>query len=106
MRIAAELMAGEMARCGLGHAVLAPGLAEGTDEWEASLDMGFHQMGTTRMSNSPTCGVVDADCRVHGVDNLYMAGSSVFPTGGWANPTLTIVALALRLADRLQRVAC
>jgi choline dehydrogenase-like flavoprotein len=106
VRIAAELMAGEMARCGLGQAVLAPGLAEGTDEWEASLETGFHQMGTTRMSNSPSCGVVDANCRVHGVDNLYMAGSSVFPTGGWANPTLTIVALALRLADRLQRVAC
>jgi choline dehydrogenase-like flavoprotein len=106
VRIAAELMAGEMARCGLGHAVLARGLAEGTDEWEASLDTGFHQMGTTRMSNSPSCGVVDANCRVHGVDNLYMAGSSVFPTGGWANPTLTIVALALRLADRLQHVGC
>jgi choline dehydrogenase-like flavoprotein len=47
-------------------------------------------------------GVVDADCRVHGVPNLFVAGSSVFPTGGYANPTLTIVALAIRLADHLK----
>jgi choline dehydrogenase-like flavoprotein len=61
-----------------------------------------HHMGTTRMSDSPDRGVVDADCRVHGMGNLYVAGSSVFPTGGAANPTLTIVALALRLSDRLR----
>jgi choline dehydrogenase-like flavoprotein len=58
-------------------------------------------MGGTRMSDDPRTGVVDADCRVHGYDNLYVAGSSVFPTGGWANPTLTIIAMALRLADHL-----
>lgn len=63
-----------------------------------------HHMGTTRMSDSPERGVVDRDCRVHGMGNLYVAGSSVFPTGGAANPTLTIVALALRLADRLREV--
>ena len=55
------------------------------------------------MSETPADGVVDTDCRVHGIDNLYVAGSSVFPTGGWAYPTLTIVALALRLADHLKR---
>ena len=60
-----------------------------------------HLMGTTRMHADPRQGVVDAQCRVHGVPNLYVAGSSVFPTGGYANPTLTLVALALRLADRL-----
>ena len=48
-------------------------------------------------------GVVDADCRVHGVRNLYVAGSSVFPTYGCSNPTLTVVALALRLADHLKK---
>jgi choline dehydrogenase-like flavoprotein len=58
-------------------------------------------MGTTRMSNSPAQGVVDRDGRVHGYANLYVAGSSVFPTAGWANPTLTILALAHRLADHL-----
>ena len=61
-------------------------------------------MGTTRMSETPASGVVDRDCRVHGVANLYVAGSSVFPTVGFSNPTLTIVALTLRLADRVKHV--
>jgi len=60
-----------------------------------------HQMGTTRMHEDPRRGVVDADTRVHDVHNLYVTGSSVFPTGGHANTTLTIMALALRLADHL-----
>jgi choline dehydrogenase-like flavoprotein len=62
-----------------------------------------HHMGTTRMSASPRTGVVDRDCRVHGVKNLYIAGSAVFPSAGHANPTLTIVALALRLAAHISR---
>ena len=60
-----------------------------------------HHMGTCRMSADPAMGVVDSDCRVHGIDNLYVVGSSVFPTGGARQPTLTIAALALRLADQL-----
>jgi choline dehydrogenase-like flavoprotein len=62
-----------------------------------------HHMGTTRMHDDPRRGVVDADCRVHGLANLWIAGSSVFPTCGYANPTLTLVALAHRLADHLPR---
>jgi GMC oxidoreductase/FAD binding domain-containing protein len=62
-----------------------------------------HHMGTTRMSRDPRLGVVDPHCRVHGLANLYVAGSSVFPTAGHANPTPTIIALALRLADHLRR---
>jgi choline dehydrogenase-like flavoprotein len=62
---------------------------------------GAHHMGTTRMACDPRQGVVDEHCRVHSARNLYIAGSSVFPTGGWAPPTLTIVALGLRLADHL-----
>jgi choline dehydrogenase-like flavoprotein len=58
-------------------------------------------MGTTRMSDDPAEGVVTADCNVFGYDNLFVAGSSVFSTSGWANPTLTIAALSLRLADHL-----
>lgn len=55
------------------------------------------------MHVDPSCGVVDIDCRMHGLDNLYVAGSSVFPTGlGYANPTLTVAALAVRLADHLK----
>ena len=61
-----------------------------------------HHMGTTRMHADPARGVVDPDGRVHGVPNLYVAGSSVFPAAGLANPTLTIVALAIRLADHLK----
>jgi choline dehydrogenase-like flavoprotein len=64
----------------------------------------WHHMGTTRISDDPAQGVVDANCRVHGVSNLFVAGSSVFPTGGTAAPTLTIVALALRLADHLREL--
>ncbi len=62
---------------------------------------GGHILGTTRMGRSPRSSVVDADCRVHGYRNLFVAGSSVFPTGGYANPTLTLMALAARLGDRL-----
>jgi choline dehydrogenase-like flavoprotein len=64
-----------------------------------------HHMGTTRMDASESRGVVDGDGRVHGVPNLFVAGSSVFPTGGYANPTLTIIALAVRLADHLKTLA-
>jgi len=59
-------------------------------------------MGGLRMSATPKTGVVDADCRVHNSPNLYVAGSSVFPTGGGANPTVTIMALALRLGEHLR----
>ena len=61
-----------------------------------------HNIGTTRMAHDEEHGVVDTDCRVFGVDNLYVAGSSVFPTSSHANPTLMIIALALRLADHLK----
>jgi choline dehydrogenase-like flavoprotein len=73
------------------------GLVADDEQWA----MAHHHAGTTRMSASARDGVVDADCRVHDVANLHLAGSSVFPTSGWANPTLTIVALAFRLADHL-----
>ncbi|MGA7951621.1 MAG: GMC family oxidoreductase [Thiobacillaceae bacterium] len=61
-----------------------------------------HHIGTTRMAENREAGVVDPNCRVHDLENLYIAGSSVFPTGSWANPTFTLIALALRLADHLQ----
>jgi hypothetical protein len=67
-----------------------------------SFSQGGHYLGTARMASSPQKGVVDADCRVHGLSNLYVASSSVFATSSYANPTLTIVALAIRLADHLK----
>jgi len=63
---------------------------------------GWHQMGTTRMHEDPRQGVVDANSRVHGMSNLYIAGPSVFPTVGYANPILTIVAMTVRLADHIR----
>ena len=72
----------------------------GPDEAQNST-WGNHHMGTTRMGDGPDDSVVDRDCLLHGTANLYVAGSSVFPTGGCANPTFTIVALAHRLVDHL-----
>ena len=87
----------------LGFSVrTADWLANDTPVKPEDLRGNYHFIGATRMSETPQEGVVDADCRVHGVDNLYVAGTSVFPTGGHANPTLTIVALAVRLADHLR----
>ena len=62
---------------------------------------GYHHMGGTRMSNSSKFGVVDSNCKVYGSKNLYIAGSSIFTTGGHNNPTLPIVQFTLRLADHL-----
>jgi choline dehydrogenase-like flavoprotein len=73
------------------------------DAWPEDFYGNAHHMGTTRMHHDPSQGVVDENCRVHDKANLYVAGSSVFPTGSANNPTLTIVALALRLADHLKR---
>ena len=70
--------------------------------WPDSLNGGYHHMGTTRMGTHPRNSVVDPDARVHGIDNLYVAGSSIFPTVGCANPTLTLVATSLKLADHLK----
>jgi len=72
--------------------------------WPRSIEGQYHHMGTTRMARDPKHGVVNEDCRVHGMENLFIGGSSVFPTVGHANPTLTIVALSLRLADHLKRL--
>lgn len=99
---AEEIIEGELLRLGIGRlAPLAPSEIEG---WPANLEGGWHQIGTTRMHEDPRRGVVDPNGKLHGVANLFVAGSSVFPTGGAAPPTLTIVALALRLADHLKEV--
>ncbi|WJR81770.1 FAD-dependent oxidoreductase [Bradyrhizobium sp. NP1] len=63
---------------------------------------GYHQIGTARMNENQRLGVVDSNCRVHGLNNLYLAGSAVFPTSGQANPTFAAVALAARLAEHLR----
>lgn len=103
-----QVLDGELRRLGLGHVEASEWLRDGRLEWPVDLTIsnhhigGFHHMGTTRMGSDPATSVVDADCRVHGYHNLFVAGSSVFPTSGWANPTLTIMALSLRLAAHLR----
>lgn len=95
------ILSEELTRSGVGQ--MTSSMGSEADPWPTSVRGARHHMGTTRMHVDPRRGVVDADCRVHGVANLYVAGSSVFPTSGAANPTLTIVALALRLAHHLQK---
>jgi choline dehydrogenase-like flavoprotein len=92
-------LAREVGRLGLGRVQLPD--PEG--RWRADVKGAWHHLGTTRMADDPSRGVVDAELRVHGLGNLYVAGSSVFPTGGASNPTFTLVALAIRLADHLAR---
>jgi len=72
------------------------------EEWLAVMDWGSHHLGTARMHDDPRHGVVDADGKVHGIGNLFVAGSSVFPTYGSSNPTMNLVALVLRLADHMK----
>lgn len=94
----AKILAAEFSRAGLGN--LEPQYKDGRMDVLMST---HHSIGTTRMNTDPKFGVVDADCKVHGISNLYVAGSSVFPTGGYANPTLTIIALSMRLADHIKK---
>ena len=97
----------EAERAGIGRVEPAEWLDAGSSEWvtDALISAhpigGYHHMGTTRMADDPKFGVTDAWGKVHGIANLYVAGSSLFPTSGWANPTLPIVALALRTADHI-----
>ncbi|XSG81693.1 MAG: FAD-dependent oxidoreductase [Methyloligella sp. ZOD6] len=95
-----ELIGIAMGEAGLGRVKLGLGLPPNDHD----IYTGYHHIGTTRMHEDPRQGVVDAHCRVHATKNLYMAGSSVFTTAGTANPTLTITALAVRLADHLDDV--
>ncbi len=92
-----------LAEADLGRVRMMEWANEGQMPPRDQLSIHKHHMGGTRMSASPETGVVDADCKVWGCDNLYMGGSSVFATGGYANPTYTIVQLALKLADHLEK---
>ena len=102
-----KALGSQLQRIGLGSVELEPWLNDPELVWKTDTLIsshpmgGYHHMGATRMASSATEGVVDADARVFGVDNLYVAGSSIFATSGWANPTLTILALTFRLAEHL-----
>lgn len=109
VRTASELVRATsraFAKAALGHIEPAGWLEKG-EAWEfdplvSAHPIGaFHHMGTTRMASDPKQGVTDAYGRVHGLANLFVAGTSLFPTGGWANPTLPMLALALRTSDHI-----
>jgi choline dehydrogenase-like flavoprotein len=74
------------------------------DEVQSELTVNGHHIGTTRMASAPTLGVVDANLKVHSMDNFYVAGASVFPSAGISNPTFTIIMLSIRLADHVRKV--
>jgi choline dehydrogenase-like flavoprotein len=98
-----EIIGQECGRSGIGRVKLLDYLWDEADQsWPSFTGGGWHHMGTTRMSDDPKQGVVDPHCKVHGIDNLYMAGSSCYVTAGAPNPTLTLVALSLRLSDHLK----
>ncbi len=94
-----ELIARELRSSGAARVKLDPPIAEAG--WSSDLEGTYHHMGATRMHDSPRMGVVDRNCQLHGVGNFYIAGSSVFPTSSSNHPTMTLIALALRLSDRL-----
>uniref|UniRef100_B8HV76 GMC oxidoreductase n=1 Tax=Cyanothece sp. (strain PCC 7425 / ATCC 29141) TaxID=395961 RepID=B8HV76_CYAP4 len=93
-----QIWAEEFERAGLGKLQFA----HKREDWQLEKIAMHHHMGTTRMHHDPRQGVVDANAKMHGITNLFVAGSSVFPTSGYANPTLTIIALAIRLADQIK----
>ena len=99
-RRAVGLVSEDMAASGIGR--VRDAIPDDFDPSPFRASPHSHHMGTTRMHDDPARGVVDRNGRVHGIDNLYVAGSSVFPTFGNANPTLTILALTFRLAEHLQ----
>ena len=100
-----RLLGGSVGRHGIGRVQSGPEQLTTPEAVGKFLHGGHHHYGTTRMGNSPRTSVVDRDCRVHGLANLYIASSAVFPTTGYANPTLTIVAIAARLASHLAHSA-
>ena len=101
LRQSMTMFAAGISSSGFGRFRLPGEISDGNFDY--LIETACHHSGTTRMSASPKTGVVDANCKVHSVDNLYIASSSVFPTASWVNPTLTIVALAIRLADHVKK---
>lgn len=100
-----ELIGQEVGRAGIGRVRLMEYLRDEKDEsWPEFTGGGWHHMGTTRMSDDPKQGVVDANCKVHGINNLFVAGASCYATAAAPNPTLTLIALTIRLADHLKGV--
>jgi choline dehydrogenase-like flavoprotein len=100
-----QLLGREVGIAGIGRVKVEESLLdEKNDTMPSTTSGGWHHMGTTRMSDDPKKGVVNGDCRVHNIHNFYIAGSSCFPNGSAVNPTFSIIALSIRLADHLKKV--
>jgi len=99
-----KLAASVLSKLNLGRVKIEQWLLDKSNKWPLNLQGAWHHIGATRISDNPKTGVVDKNCKVHGIDNLYISVCSVFPTSGYVNPTLTIVALSLILADHLKSV--
>ena len=100
-----ELLGLQAGLAAVGRIQLMDWLGDANDHsWPDTTGGGWHHMGTTRMSDDPQTGVVDADCKLHGVSNLFIAGASCFVTAAAPNPTLTITALSLRLSAHLKKL--
>jgi choline dehydrogenase-like flavoprotein len=102
IRNLASLFDAQLRQLGIGYLETAEWLLSGQPELNSQVRGVAHHLGTTRMADDPRCGVVDRNCRVHGIDNLFINSGSVMPTGGFAGPTFTIVALGIRLTDHLK----
>ena len=98
-----QIIGHEVGKAGFGRVKLIESLRDENDNsWPAGTNGGWHHMGTTRMGSDPKKSVVDSNCQVHGIDNLHVAGSGCYATAGAPNPTLTLVALSLRLSDQIK----
>lgn len=99
------LIGKEMALSGLGRLKFKPHFEDANDtSWPDDTHGGNHHMGTTRMDSDPKKGVVNTDCKIHGISNLFVAGSACFPTAGAPNPTLTLTALSIKLSDHIKKI--
>ncbi len=102
-----QIIGEEMGRSNVGRIKVLDYLQNQDDNdnsWPDFVGGGWHHMGTTRMNEDPKKGVVDVNCKVHGISNLFIAGASCFPTAGSPNPTFTLVSLSIRLSDHLKEI--
>jgi choline dehydrogenase-like flavoprotein len=104
LRMINTIIGQEAGRASTGRVKVYDYLQDEQDEsWPSFTGGGWHHMGTTRMSDDPKQGVVDANCKLHGINNLYVAGASCYVTAGAVNPTLTLISLTIRLSDHLKK---
>jgi choline dehydrogenase-like flavoprotein len=104
LRMINTIIGQEVGRASMGRVKLFDYLQDVNDEsWPSFTGGGWHHMGTTRMSDDPKQGVVDANCKLHNIHNLYVAGASCYVTASAVNPTLTLISLTIRLSDHLKQ---